>query len=653
MKLSELTDWFALRNVEPELVLAQYAELHRQVPLLYALLAVNSLAVTYTHFGFAPSWMTVLVPAVLVLASLARLVVWLARRHRQSNAQDALRELRKTYLLAVILASAYVAWALKLNAYGGHYEQAHVAIFIAITVIGCILCLTKLPQAALSVTLIVTIPYLAYYLSTGNTVFKAVGLNMFLVTAVMIQVMLNHFHGFRQLVTSKGVTERLSRENLRMAHTDALTGLPNRRYFFEALNDRFAQAAENGKPLAVGVIDLDRFKPVNDTFGHLVGDRLLEAVAERLRETSVPTLLISRLGGDEFAFILDCDEVSATDYAGKICAELAEPFKVENLTLSISGSCGVAMLESGCVEAHQLFDRADYVLYTSKESNQGNVTVYSPAHESKILSAQALESAMRSADLEAEMHIVLQPLVNYRRGEVVAVEALARWKSPSLGDVPPTSFIAAAERSGMMHDLTLMLLTKTLDLVERLPPGMKLSFNLSAHDITSPSTIFAMVASILRSGVDASRLVFEVTETAVIRDFNTAIGSLDMLRALGAHIALDDFGTGYSSLSYLLRLPIDRVKIDRSFIPGCDTEAGCNLLSSILALCSSLKLTCIAEGVEDADQVSILRNLGYESFQGYYFAKPMPIEELAPWAQAWTAEQAAGRKRTIDRSLAP
>lgn len=634
MKPRELVDWFGLREAAPELVLAQFAELHRQVPLLYALLAVNSLAVAYTHHGFAPFWMTVLVPSALVAASLVRLGVWIVRRHKVWDAESARAELRKTHLLAALLSVGYVSWALSLDSYGGPDEHAHVAIFIAITVIGCILCLTNLPQAALSVTVVVTTPYLIYYLWTGNLVFKAVGLNMLLVTLVMIQVMLNNFAGFRQLVTSKGITERLSRDNLRMAHTDALTGLPNRRSFFDGLNERFDEAVKSASPLALGVIDLDHFKPVNDTYGHVVGDRLLEAVAERLREVSAPNLLMARLGGDEFAFLVDCDTGEALEFARRTCALMAEPFRIDNLTLVIGASCGIASLTEGVLDPHAMFDRADYVLYTSKASNRGGVTVYSADHETKIMSAKALEATLRAADLDAEMHLSLQPIVNGRLGTVAAVEALARWTSPILGNVPPDSFIAVAERSGLMHDLTLVLLRKALGLVARLPGEIELSFNLSAHDITSPPTMLAIVAMMQRSDVDATRLIFEVTETAVIRDFNAAEHSIRLLRSLGCHVALDDFGTGYSSLSHLHRLPIDRVKIDRSFMPGCKSETGRNLLRSVRALCTSMEIVCIAEGVETDSQVSILRQLGYEFFQGYHYARPMPFEALEEWLAA-------------------
>ncbi|MCQ0988973.1 putative bifunctional diguanylate cyclase/phosphodiesterase [Jiella marina] len=628
MRLTELVAWFGLRNVSRGLVLAQFAELQRQVPLLYALLAVNAVAVAYTHHGLAPFWSTVLVPGALVLASVIRLFVWVARRGRTIEAKDARKQLGMTVTLAAVLAAGYVAWALNLNQFGGPYEHAHVAIFIAITVIGCILCLANLPQAAVIVTVIVTVPYLAVYLSMGETVFVAVGLNILLVTGVMLQVVFNNFAGFKQLILSKGETERLSRENLRMAHTDPLTNLPNRRQFFNELERRIEQAADAGAVLSVGLIDLDRFKPINDTYGHVVGDRLLEAIGERLSSAAGADMTVARLGGDEFAFLAGVDALEAKAIAMRICAMIEEPFEMGSLSVTIGASCGIAAYPDAGQGAHELYDRADYVLYTSKASNRGGVTIYSADHETRIQSDRAVEATMRTIDLDAEMSVVFQPILDGASDRIVSVEALGRWASPVLGDVRPDVFVTVAERAGLIHDLTLVLFRKALSVATTLPQDIKLSFNLSAHDVTNSGTILALVTLVRKADIDPSRLIFELTETAVIRDFKAAEAAIQLLRSLGAEVALDDFGTGYSSLSHLHRLPIDRVKIDRSFMSDYASPSGRNLLQSIRVLCSAMELKCTAEGVECAEQVAVLKELGYRYFQGYYFARPMPADAL-------------------------
>lgn len=633
-----LVIWLTLRHASQDMLLAQFKELRRQIPMLYALLSVNALAVAYTHVGYAPNWMTIYVPGALISVSLYRMFAWwFSAEYRNADAERAKILLQRTILLADALAAAFVSWALMLNSYGDAYEHAHVAIFIAITVIGCIFCLMKLPQAALSVTVIVTVPYLLYYGVGQNTVFVAIALNILLVTLVMVRILMNSFRSFTQLILSRSETERLGRENLRLAHTDALTGLPNRRYFFLELSERLGAAQLKGSPLAIGILDLDRFKPVNDTFGHVVGDRLLEQVGQRLGALSGADVVLSRLGGDEFGFFVELSEKDARALGQSFCDCLSEPFQINGLTIAIGGSCGVAVFPDGGSTPHELFDHADYALYDSKSAGRGTTTLYSAAHETRIQSDRAIEAALRTAHFETEMEVHLQPIVRGPDARVIGVEALARWTHPVLGNVRPDLFIVIAERAGLIHDLTLVLLRKALSALEKLPATLDLSFNLSAHNVTSPRTALAIVALVRNAPIDPARLTLELTETAVMRDFEVARRSIQMFRAMGARVALDDFGTGYSSLSHLHRLPIDRIKIDRSFVRDCANPTGFSILASILALCASMNLECVVEGVEDAEQLAVLNTLGCDCFQGYLFAKPMPPQALT----AWLAERPA------------
>ncbi|WP_176556235.1 putative bifunctional diguanylate cyclase/phosphodiesterase [Rubellimicrobium rubrum] len=630
--------WLTLRSVDPDLAVAQYRQVQRQIPMLYALLSVNAVAVAYTHLGVAPGWMTIWVPAVLVTVSLVRLVTWTRRPQHVADAGQALHMLRRTTVLGSVLAIAYIAWSLALNGYGNDREHAHVAIFIAVTVIGCIFCLMHLPQAALAITTIVTVSFLVYYLSSGDRIYTAIGLNILLVTLVMIRVLLNSFRGFDQLIRTQGETTRLNRDVTLLAHTDMLTGLPNRRLFFSELDEEVATCRTQGRELALGLIDLDRFKAANDTFGHLLGDQLLEAVGQRLRDVFNSDCLVARLGGDEFGFLLESDGAAACDLGVRACDALSRPFRLGDITVSIGASCGIATTRDVSGTAMSLYDAADYALYNAKSEHRGVSVLYSAKHERRIRSERAVEAALQAADLDAEMDVHFQPIVHVERGTVLAAEALARWTSPQIGQVRPDVFIALAERAGIIHRITLMLLEKALASLERLPSGILLSFNLSAHDLASEEAVTGLAAVIQRSGVEPSRLVFELTETAVLRDFPAAEHGMRRLRALGARIALDDFGTGQSGLSYLHRLPIDKVKIDRSFVSGASEPSGRELLSAVVALCRSLRLECIAEGVEDQQQLRHLREIGCDAFQGYLFAKPMPAEELT--ARFGSAEHA-------------
>ncbi|WP_244486896.1 EAL domain-containing protein [Aurantimonas sp. Leaf443] len=628
--------------MDSELAMAQYGELRRQIPLLYALLSVNAVAVAYTHQAVAPPVMSTWIPAFLVLACLARLAMWLLRPAKAVAPGEAVTLLRRTTILGTVLALAFIVWSLKLGDYGGEREHAHVALFIAITVIGCIFCLMHLPQAALVVTIVVTGPYLAYYVAGGDSVYLAIAINIVLVTMVMIRVLLNSFRGFETLIRTQAETTRLNREVTLLAHTDMLTGLPNRRLFFAELESELERCRDAGTEFALGVIDLDRFKAANDTFGHLLGDEVLETVGRRLRAVFGPERMVARLGGDEFAFFLPARGDAACRLADEACIALSEPFRFGDVTISIGASCGVATTRDVHGTARSLYEGADYALYNSKNFRRGLATLYSAEHENRIRSERAIEAALQAADFEAETEIHLQPIVCVRRGTVLAVEALARWTSPRVGPVRPDIFIPLAERTGRIHRLTLTLLAKALACLDRLPGSTKLSFNLSAHDLTSGETVLGMVSLIRASCPDPSRLILELTETAVLRDFSAAEDAILLLRALGVQIALDDFGTGQSSLSYLHRLPIDNVKIDRSFLMGSGTPSGRQLLTAIVALCKSLNMRCIAEGVEEEAQLAVLSQIGCDAYQGYVFARPMPLDAfLAEFAPAIETQDAA------------
>lgn len=634
MRSAKAYRWLTFVDIQPELAVAQFRALQTQAPLLYALLSVNTIAVAYTHVGRAPDWMAIWIPAFLVSTNMIRMVSWLSKGRLGDDAAVAVSHLRRTSILGAVMAFTYITWSLGLSQFGGEREQTHVAIFVAITVVGCIFCLMPLPQAALGVTVVVTVPYLAYYFLKGDAVYAAIGINILLVTVVMIRVLLNSYRDFVENVRSKVETGRLNREITLLAHTDALTGLPNRRLFFSELSEAIDIARQTQTDLALGIVDLDRFKAVNDTMGHNFGDRLLEAVAGRLRTHFPAEGAVSRLGGDEFAFRISSNGEDAVTLANTMCGALSEPYELGGVTVSIGASCGIATLSSiGTGQGGgSLYDAADYALYSAKSDRRGFATLYSAEHEKRIRSERAMEAALQTADLDAEIDVHFQPIMRDGGRTLLAVEALARWTSPTMGRVGPDVFIPLAERTGIIHRLTQTLFRKSLAVAERLPPDVKLSFNLSAHDLISPATVLALVSMIRMSAVKPSRIIFELTETAVMRDFEAAEDSILMMRSLGMQIALDDFGTGQSSLSHLRRLPIDKLKIDRSFVADADRPDGHDLLAAIIALCAKLKIGCVAEGVETAGQLDVLQGLGCEEFQGYYFSKPLPAAAILQWA---------------------
>ncbi|MTI45483.1 diguanylate cyclase (GGDEF)-like protein [Roseibium hamelinense] len=634
-KLKDFTAWLFIDPAHPTIALAQYREMRRQIPLLYALLIVNACAVAYTHYSIAPHALVLGVLIPLVSISSFRMITWLRRKDVPTDPVIVIRELRRTLFLSVVLGGFYIAWSLALDSYGGPMQRGHVALFIAITVVGCIFCLMYLPQAALGVMAVVTLPYMMHYVSQGEDVYIAIALNILLVCLVMITVLLNGYTAFTKLIRSQAdlaakneETERLSAENARLAHTDALTNLPNRRYFFNEVDRQIEQHAANQSSFAVGVLDLDRFKLVNDTYGHQFGDILLTMVGDRLREFVSEKAQVTRLGGDEFGLLYfgALDELEA--FGQKICTALSAPYQIGETPVAIGCSCGLAIYPDAGTNGPVLFDRSDYALYNSKTNRRGQSTVYSSAHEATIKSERAIESALQRADLDTEFQVFFQPIICLRKNRIKGFESLARWNSPSLGPVPPARFIPVAERCGQIQRLTVSLFNTALDSLLQMPDLPVLSFNLSAHDISNPETVDALLSAIGRRVMDPERVSFEITETAVIADYETANASLHRLREAGARIVLDDFGTGYSSLGYLHRLPIDGVKVDRSFVSALGESGGHKVVSSVIALCNAMKLSCVVEGVEEEWQAIELRKLGCSQVQGYFFARPMPAANV-------------------------
>ena len=624
--------------------ISQLTELRKHIPTLYVLLSVNSCALAVTHYPLAPVLLTLGFPGVLVTVCVLRAVRWWRMRVDEMSQEQAAIQLRQTTVLTAVFSVAFVSWAMILNGYGGPYEQGHVAIFVAITVIACIFCLTHLPVAAFLVTGIVMGVFLFCCITSQNHVFLAIAVNTAFVTVVMVRVLTNNFRAFVQLVASQAEADRLSDENARLAHTDSLTELPNRRYFFQKLGELIQASAGNDARFALAIFDLDRFKPVNDMYGHVVGDRVLAVIGQRLAAFANETVTVARLGGDEFGILVrnpgPPEEIIA--FCDAICAALAKPIRFGNIQVVTGCSGGLAKYPRAGRDADALFDRADYALYHSKAHRRGKTILFSQEHEDAIRAEQIVETALRTADLSAEMTLHYQPILDTDTGKIALVEGLARWTSPQLGGVSPDRFIAAAERCGLIHDMTLLLLRKALADGTRLPRGIGLSFNLSAQDLASPETVLAILAAVRASGFDPHRLTLELTETALMRDFDQAKAAIRMLRALGIAVALDDFGTGYSSLGYVHSLPLDKIKIDRSFMAGIDTDLGCSLVSTILDLCRNLGLEGIAEGIETAEQLDAARRQGCRYMQGYFIAKPMPFEDLL---RKLTPVEAADRLR--------
>jgi diguanylate cyclase (GGDEF)-like protein len=629
--MNAIANLFRIDAENRELLDAQLAAFSRQVPLLYFILSVNSIALAFTHYNVAPISLTVVFPGILVGACAIRCLIWLRRRDRAVEPETAARTLRTTVVLGGILGFAFLSWALSLFPYGDTARHDHVQFFVGITVVSCIFCLMHVRPAALMLTGMVIGPFVIFLLAHGGTVQIAIGLNLLLVTAAMIYILNICSMQFAAMVNGEVETRRLSNENFRLANIDSLTDLPNRRQFFHRLSMLAEQAQTENRRFVVGVLDLDGFKAVNDLYGHGVGDRVLREAGQRLLTVADDKQFIARLGGDEFGIIVDAglDPEAVLAVGAKICTVFDAPFSVAGIVAQIGGSVGFALAPEAGTTAELLYERADYALYHAKAKFRGRPVIFSQEHEVEIRRLSTIEHTLRRIDLDAELSLHFQPIVNIGSGRLIGFEALARWHSAELGNVPPDVFIAVAERTELIGTITQVLLRKAVAAARFWPEDLILSFNLSMRDLVSHTTILQIVSIIRGSGIDPRRIIIELTETALMQDYEQVQDSLRILRSMGLKVALDDFGSGQSSLSYVHQLSLDKIKIDRGFVRNIATQENArNIVKTVIDLCRNLKFECVVEGVETAEQAEIIGLLGCSTMQGYFFAKPMPQSEV-------------------------
>ncbi|MBR0958638.1 EAL domain-containing protein [Bradyrhizobium japonicum] len=437
------------------------------------------------------------------------------------------------------------------------------------------------------------------------------------------------------VATHLDVTEQRRSEAkiIHMAQHDALTDLPNRVLLRERMEHAIAVTRNGGLDLAVLMLDLDRFKEVNDTLGHPAGDALLRAVAARLRECVTETALIARLGGDEFAVIdyVTSPAVEAAALAENIRKALCEPFDLGDHRVTVGTSIGIAIAPRDGNDSDVILKSADLALYSAKSDGRGAFRFFEPELDQLMHARRNLEREMRDALAGRQFELHYQPFVSAATGKTSGFEALLRWHHPQRGLVLPGEFIPLAEETGLIVPLGEWVLRTACAEAAKWPSHVRIAINLSPAQFRSKELVPVIVGALASSGVAPHRLELEVTETVIMHDSEAVFTVLAQLRELGVRIALDDFGTGYSSLSFLQRFPFDKIKIDRSFVDELSSaraEAN-HLARAVVRFAVSLGKTTTAEGVETKEQLDILREEGCVETQGYYFSRPMPASDIA------------------------
>jgi diguanylate cyclase (GGDEF)-like protein len=428
--------------------------------------------------------------------------------------------------------------------------------------------------------------------------------------------------------------EQLEEANAQLQHVathDALTGLPNRLLLADRLAQAIAQAERHAQRFAVIVVDLDRFKSVNDSLGHLAGDVLLKDVARRLTKVLRKADTLARLGGDEFVLVLN--EINgprdAEAVAVKVLADFAKPVLVSGLELHISASLGISVSPDDGVDADTLLQHADAAMYHAKKSGRNAYQFFAPAMNAFARDRLELESGLRRAVEQREFVLHYQPKVDVRTGRIDSAEALVRWRHPKRGLIPPAQFIPLAEETGLILQIGEWVVREACRQAYAWQAAglrpLRVAVNLSAQQFRQKNLVAIVRSALTDARLEAQHLELELTESAVMDDAEESIEILRELSELGVRISVDDFGTGYSSLSYLRRLPLDKLKIDRAFIRDVVTSRDdAEIVRAIVSLAHTLRLKVIAEGVETPDQLEFLNSLGCDQYQGFHFSAPIP-----------------------------
>ncbi len=610
------------------LIAAYGTNIASRLPMLYCVVIVNIVMLAISFEGSAPAYLTTWLPISFVAMICWRSVYWMPSRTRQRRFAAMKRDITLLPVTGFVLSLGLATWALTLYGYGNPTQQALVHYITAITCFTGVLGMTHSPATAVAMAISVMVPSsLVFILGDNPNRFLIVPLQI-VVSVLLVMITRGHHRDFVSLELSRQNLARRERESAELAQRnheqatcDPLTGALNRRGILNLFDMTLAR---RDCPLPwLALVDLDGFKLINDTYGHAAGDAVLCAVSIRI--DGIPEIVAhGRLGGDEFAIVLP-GEMTVEEVRGAIeqLVELiARPIPFAGRMLAIRASIGIHRCTSGDVSA--CLERADVALYKAKETRNAAIGEFTAADEQAMTEKRAITRVFTSADFDRQLSLVYQPVIDCDAGRTVAFEALARWSPDGSESLPPTDFIHLAETTGRMSELTANILTKALNECRAWDYGCSLNINLSARDILREDAAPWITRLVYEADAPANKIVFEITETALVSDYRRAAYNLDKLRQMGFRIALDDFGTGQSSLSHVNNLPLDHIKIDQSFARDiARSHSSRAIIGTIVALARQLRLECIIEGIETPEQQAIARTLGLRMMQGYHFSRPI------------------------------
>jgi diguanylate cyclase (GGDEF)-like protein len=614
----------------------QYRSLRDQIPLMYAIMAVNAASLGIATYRSAPLALSLGVPILLCIAAAVRSVLWLKRRQAEPDLERARGYMRGTVISAAVLSLGFGGWGLMLFEDADLVQRMCIGLYIFTGAMSCSFCLQSLPAAGRLVLLCGAMPVTIVMLASNNWFLIGLGINLLFVALLNHRILNANFARLVEVLSSRSRME-MERERARdaeqrahrLAYHDPLTGLQNRRALGENL-DLLMHA--RGQPIGLLIVDLDRFKAVNDVHGHLAGDYLLRDVSARLVELVGQSGRVYRLGGDEFAVVVEIDEAdpdAVRRIARRIVQGMTEPFRSSNLIHHIGASVGISLYPTDADDRETLMRRADIALYQAKEKGRRQHRAFEPMMDAEIKRRSTLESELRAALAAGQFLPFYQPLVDLPSKRIIGYELLARWARDDGEEIGPDQFIPIAEECGLINELMLTLLQRACVEARDWDPALSIAINISPVQLKDPWLAEKILAEATRMNFPPNRLALEITENALIVDADNARRTIESLKNQGMRVALDDFGTGYSSLQHLRMLPFDKIKIDRSFVQalGDDPEA-LKIVRAITSLAQSLELPVVAEGIESAETAERLQAMGCNEGQGFYFGVPMSADRV-------------------------
>jgi diguanylate cyclase (GGDEF)-like protein len=625
--------------LETLMVAEQHRVLVRVAPYLYGLVIVVAGSLALAERPFASPFYTIILPGVLTVALVLRSAYWIRIRLGgvSPGPRSMRRDLQLSTVVAPILTFSVCVYAASIAPKGDPLQRALILFAIWAIAVACAFCLVRIAYTAILIIFSSTAPLIVLLLlARENFTFWLAALLLAAASALILLVS-DTYRAFEDIVRSRFRMEenRRKAEDAEkvangIANTDYLTGLPNRRWLQTFLAEQVGEGKRD--PFAIGLLDLDGFKPINDIHGHAFGDLILKETARRLASAVCGRGYAARMGGDEFAVVCKglSTQAEALALGQDLCALFGQPFTFDQRTIHLTCTFGFALFPDAARDADKLVRLADAALYRAKGKRRGGVGVFDASDEQAAMERARMEQALHNAVDDRAVNVAFQPIVDLNSGRVHGFEALARWSDLRLGDVPPSVFIPIAEQIGIIDRLSSDLLRKAAQAATRWPERISLSFNLSAEQLSKSGTLAGILEVLAEVGLSPARLEIEVTETAILKDIQSAAATVNALRAAGVRVALDDFGAGYSSLAQVRDLELDTIKIDRSFVERvCEDPKIAKLTRSIVEMARRLDLPCVAEGIERADQLEELRRNGCARGQGWLFAEAMPEAMVA------------------------